>query len=265
MELQASHSASTDAELDIMSRLLPRYYRLQPGVGIESLPGDMQDKILPLSWLEGVVAMPGYLKYDERIGASMCASSELAVRALDLYNRNADTSLQVLDLCCCPGMKFNSIVDKLLTTDVVDGVDISPRRMQLCKSIVSKQIMQRRHSPHCRLICADGTVFDGRYHVLDYTTQIIVGILFYIIHLSQGSQMIFDSDIVKDDMLLMKANGRKRQCKRSREREKKHLREIEEQQRSSRSTGGVAIYDRVLVDAECTHDGSYRRVAAMGI
>lgn len=66
-------------------------------------------------------------------------------------------------------------------------------------------------------------------------------------------------------MILMKANGRKRRCKSSREREKKRLREIVEQQKSSISTGDVVgIYDRVLVDAECTHDGSYRRVAAMG-
>ena len=77
--------------------------------------------------------------------------------------------------------------------------------------------------------------------------------------------MIFDSDVVKEDMILMKANGRKRQCKSSRAREKRRLREVIEQQSSSISGGGiVGIYDRVLVDAECTHDGSYRRIAAMG-
>lgn len=166
MALQQVHFLPpTNAELDIISRLLPRYYRLESGVSVESLPRNIQDKILPLSWLEGVAAMPGYLKYDERIGVSMCASSELAVRALDLSKRNVETSIHVLDLCCCPGMKFNSIVDKLLATDVVVGVDISPRRMQLCKSIVSKQIMQRANSPQCRLVCGDGTFFDGQYRV----------------------------------------------------------------------------------------------------
>ena len=65
----------------IISNILPRYYRLKKKLSLNNSNDDM---IYPVEWLPGFVAVPGYLPYDESIGIAMCASSELAVRALGL-------------------------------------------------------------------------------------------------------------------------------------------------------------------------------------
>ena len=64
----------------IISNILPRYYRLKN----LSTNNSNDDIIYPVKWLSGFVAVPGYLPYDANIGIAMCASSELAVRALGL-------------------------------------------------------------------------------------------------------------------------------------------------------------------------------------
>jgi len=124
-----------DQEVDYgtIGSLLPRYYRLEPLTSSASLPNNTQETIRTVQWLDGFVAAPGYLKYNSSIGTSMCASSELAVRALELHSRQspAGSPLRVLDLCCCPGMKLNSIADKLLAGDQVVGVDVSERRYSI--------------------------------------------------------------------------------------------------------------------------------------
>ena len=73
------------------------------------------------------------------------------------------------------------------------------------------------------------------------------------------AKLIFDSKVFLEEFNFMKATGRKRSNKSSRCREKKKLK--------SSSLSSIAVdtmlYDRVLVDSECSHDGSYRRLAAM--
>ena len=43
-------------------------------------------------------------------------------------NINTNPKKIVLDLCCCPGMKYNSIMDKLRPSDILIGVDVNQTR-----------------------------------------------------------------------------------------------------------------------------------------
>ena len=68
----------------------------------------------------------------------------------------------------------------------------------------------------------------------------------------------------------MAKTGRKRENKSSKGREKKRLREKFTKTSPSSPSSSLAsssshLYDRVLVDAECSHDGSYRHISAMAI
>ncbi|RUS18102.1 hypothetical protein BC937DRAFT_89149, partial [Endogone sp. FLAS-F59071] len=79
-------------------------------------------------------------------------SSGIAVHALDIHPDD-----HILDLCCAPGAKL-CMISNLLTTigsGTVTGVDISPHRAAICRSLVRKYKVGAR----VRLFVADGTTF----------------------------------------------------------------------------------------------------------
>lgn len=166
------------------------------------------------------------------------------------------------------------LVPQDLTATVV-GVDISQSRTQLCKTIVKKYHInqmtsgsqeegiasdnkQESSSSHTtiRLYCTDGTTFGTK----------------------QLSGLVFDSNAEKQELSNKK---RKRQNKSARAREKKRLLELQRQEivdtgecDGSGGSGGlkkdgecvetttcyVPLFDRVLVDAECSTDGAIRHI-----
>jgi SAM-dependent methyltransferase len=220
----------------------------------------------------------------------MDVTSGAAVLALlyDKYNRdthqesttsddNKKVPLRVLDLCCAPGLKLCMLADLVpqeLSSTVV-GVDISQSRTQLCKNIVKKYHVnqmtsgsqedgiardnnQESSSSHTtiRLYCTDGTTFGTK----------------------QLSGLVFDSNAEKQELSNKK---RKRQNKSARAREKRRLLELQRQEIKDTSecdgsggSGGlkkdgecvqtttryVPLFDRVLVDAECSTDGAIRHI-----
>jgi len=190
-------------------------------------------------------------------------------------NHNPVKSMRVLDLCCSPGLKLCTIADMLdeFPSSTVVGVDISESRMSVCKSIVQKYRIDKETSglSHdkgdqgtvstggalIRLFCEDGTKFG----------------------LQPPNQLIFDSDAA---LLESESSGkRKRMNKSARAREKKRLRELlsvdiqtdkregtalENSESQSKPLGNVAtsasieLFDRVLVDAECSTDGAVKHM-----
>ena len=58
-------------------------------------------------------------------------SSGAAVAALD-----AQSGQRVLDLCAAPGAKLSMIADRMKKNGHLVAVDVSPSRIQVCKSIV---------------------------------------------------------------------------------------------------------------------------------
>jgi 16S rRNA C967 or C1407 C5-methylase (RsmB/RsmF family) len=163
-------------------------------------------------------------------------------------------SLRVLDLCCCPGLKLCAIADKILRQElrgIVVGVDVSEQRMAVCKRILLKyQVQSTIHEPstdipvRIRLYCNDGTALASMR--------------------SNDCKLVFDSVVAFQDDAV-RSGKRKRMNKSSLAREKKRLQETSALDRPAASgqdsspdttRGTWQLFDRVLVDAECSTDGS---------
>jgi 16S rRNA C967 or C1407 C5-methylase (RsmB/RsmF family) len=222
----------------------------------------------------------------------MDVSSGAAVSALlsDTYNKTSLSShsnakedgraVRVLDLCCCPGLKLCAIADRVPSGSTVVGVDVSEHRMALCNKIVRKYHIEnstsgRQDAPassslsnvRIQLYCQDGTTFgtSGQDHAL-----------------------VFDSRVAVEEESTR--GSRKRKNKSARARERKRLKQIvaeecisgqnncDDQKIStstvdqdnstvraadSTQTGSIppmALFDHVLVDAECSTDGSLKHL-----
>lgn len=179
--------------------------------------------------------------------------------------------MRVLDLCCCPGLKLCAIADQVPDGSTVIGVDISYARMTICTKIVEKYHVNKATSGRLhsstkpvtvvQLYCQDGTSFGT------------AGV---------PRNLIFDSTVAAEES--ENKGNRKRKNKSARARERKRLRQIgsgkifsEEvtkghQQSEADSLGdrssdkaGIVVessdlFDHVLVDAECSTDGSLKHL-----
>ncbi len=191
--------------------------------------------------------------------------------------RDDELQLRVLDLCCAPGLKLCMLADLAPPSSTVVGVDISQNRIQLCKNIIKKyhvhqitsgpklavgnnndQASSSSSHPTIRLYCTDGTHFGTK----------------------QLSGLVFDSNAEKQE--LQSRGKRKRQNKSARAREKRRLLELQHQEMDADSTNVgpgkeksddsmpnrslatntccIPLFDRVLVDAECSTDGAIRHI-----
>lgn len=183
--------------------------------------------------------------------------------------------LRVLDLCCAPGLKLCMLADLAPLSSTVIGVDISQNRIQLCKNIIKKYHTNQETSglkdhnnnqaSSCqstiRLYCTDGTKFGT----------------------NEPCGLAFDSNAEKQEMQTQ--GKRKRQNKSARAREKRRLLELQRQeivfaadnangeQQNEKSDESVSqqsietnntccipLFDRVLVDAECSTDGAIKHI-----
>jgi 16S rRNA C967 or C1407 C5-methylase (RsmB/RsmF family) len=167
--------------------------------------------------------------------------------------------LRVLDLCCSPGLKLCAMSDFLNhqgTPTMVIGVDVSESRMAVCKKVVHKyQLMHEgitrsstlatpSDDSRIRLYLADGTTFGMENRSLN---------------------LVFDSVAASEENVLGK---RKRMNKSARARQRKRLDALISLEQpkhcdsllSSSNTPIISLFDRVLVDAECTTDGSLRHI-----
>jgi 16S rRNA C967 or C1407 C5-methylase (RsmB/RsmF family) len=214
-------------------------------------------------------------------------------------NLDATGELRILDLCCSPGLKLLQMADffhrKSSTNSITDthkqkpvkvvGVDICKHRINVCKSIVQKYFIdsetsgqgeRSKESPgnvNIQLYLEDGTTFgvNRPTNVLASSTD------FNNSH--RSSNLIFDSSVAIEEMV--QRNGkRKRMNKSARAREKKRLRQIStfesgsvvneahDIQNGSESnhdekesqTTSIELFDYVLVDAECSTDGSFKHI-----
>jgi 16S rRNA C967 or C1407 C5-methylase (RsmB/RsmF family) len=198
----------------------------------------------------------------------------------DLHTRR---SLRVLDLCCAPGAKLCAIADWLGINSsigsyssandpdchvndkaLVVGVDVSLSRLQLTKKVIHKywidSAISQQQDNHTlspsssdnvriRLYHADGTQFGT----------------------SQSHELLFDSHVAMEQSKHAANRKRKRSNKSSRARERKLLKRLDDlndpaahtdDKKSEPQDGPTSmhLFDRVLVDAECSTDGSLRHI-----
>ncbi|KAM1426027.1 hypothetical protein TB2_017935 [Malus domestica] len=169
-EEEASKPALPDAFLDFLkengldpsiyseSHSTPRYIRLKPGLEarIEELEAEIKWKLEEVEWLPGFYALPPDVEiansnaYREGKIYGIDAASGAAVSALDISAGD-----HVLDLCAAPGAKLCMISDLLGDSGSVTGVDVSSHRLAACRTMLRKYALGN----HCRLFVADGTNF----------------------------------------------------------------------------------------------------------
>lgn len=168
---------------------------------------------------------------------------------------------RVLDMCCAPGLKLCAIADWMRQNScgesVVVGVDCSESRLALCRKIIEKYQIEPfvveateseqeagDSSVRVRLYHNDGTKF-GR---------------------DEASNLIFDSSVATQQRVRL--GKRKRRSKKTRNYELKLLKglafvDYSDPTGDSATAVGhheVQLFDRVLVDAECSTDGSLRHM-----
>ncbi|KAL6224478.1 hypothetical protein ACLB2K_003333 [Fragaria x ananassa] len=136
----------------------PRYIRVKPGCEdqIESIEGEIKCKLERVEWLPGFYSLPPDVHiansnaYREGNIYGIDAASGAAVSALDVSAGD-----HVLDLCAAPGAKLCLISDLLDDSGSVTGVDVSRHRLAACRTMLQKYALGSR----CRLFVADGTTF----------------------------------------------------------------------------------------------------------
>lgn len=168
-----------------------------------------------------------YSSYKEHAIFGIDLSSAIAVEALEIQKDD-----QVLDLCCAPGAKLCMIAN-LLGRDglgTVTGVDLAGHRLATCRSLLKKYKVGEK----VRLFEADGTTFS-----VPPPSRL-------------GSRMIH-SEADKD----MTTNRKRQKMDVVKPFWASRLLRFDHQTPSSSTN---ALYDKVLVDAECTHDGSIAHI-----
>lgn len=170
------------------------------------------------------------------------AASAVAVEALLKNPLAIDLPvISVLDLCCAPGQKFCGIADRLLALKQdfqLVGVDVSRERLSACDSVVAKYMVGCEQ--YLRLELADGTKWKGE----------------------AGWKQAFSGNICGTK------NARKKQMRGAKRRkivdvetmstvDKKSITETDEKSIPVSSS----LFDLVLVDAECSHEGSVKHIS----
>lgn len=178
----------------------------------------------PITWLPGTYSIACNESQSKtpiiKDSSSCCWLFMDAASVLAVQILDPQPGDHVLDLCCAPGMKLSLIGQLVGTNGSITGVDISKQRLAICRSLVKKHRV-----PRCRLFCADGRTFDGRPLRLARGHVIRPAV-------SDGDKAFFSSTAFR-----------------------RFPHDV--------ATGygeSTIMYDRVLVDAQCTHDGSIKHI-----
>ena len=224
---------------------VPRYFRTCPRkqVTLQELNSQLKSKCKPILWL------PSYYALDPNIKiADTEAYKSGKIYGIDLASGAAVAALglqpgeHVLDLCCAPGAKLCAIADALSLTGSVTGVDISESRLAACRKMCLKYGIT-----NARLFVTDGTCFNESPPALASTSIVERTFL-------RRNKRRRNRGLSQPDALFFRGSSLQNTALRADD---------------SSSVDGVDnttkaapnLYDKVLVDAECTHDGSIKHLA----
>ncbi|XP_074348451.1 rRNA (cytosine-C(5))-methyltransferase NOP2C isoform X1 [Apium graveolens] len=248
----------------------PRYIRLKPGceLYLENIEAEIKCKLQKVEWLPHFYSLPPHVQianskaYREGKLYGIDAASGAAVTALDITPGD-----HILDLCAAPGAKLCMISDLLGSSGTLTGVDVARHRLAACRTMLQKYALGDR----CRLFVADGTTFS----LLPILAQL-------------NSKIFSDRESVSEEKL----DTYREWTSRRPWKERKKVNKAQNNGNSQLSlqnqdpelifyglhSGVVGLsksklydiangngllhygYDKVLVDAECTHDGSIKHI-----
>ncbi|KAF2071419.1 hypothetical protein CYY_007263 [Polysphondylium violaceum] len=142
---------------------LPRFIRLKSLSDslnqslLAEIENQLKTKLVKIHWLPGFyklqdssVSISSSKAYKDGLIYGMDASSGAAILALD--PKPGDN---ILDICCAPGTKLCMISDLMNGQGSLTGVDISRPRLGICKTLLNKYKI-----PNIRLFLCDGTAFN---------------------------------------------------------------------------------------------------------
>ncbi|KAJ7953137.1 S-adenosyl-L-methionine-dependent methyltransferase superfamily protein [Quillaja saponaria] len=246
---------------------MPRYIRLKPGCEafLQEVEADIKCKLEKVSWLPGFYSIPPDIQiasskaYQEGKIYGIDASSGAAVIAL-----NISPGDHVLDLCAAPGAKLCMILDLLGNSGSATAVDVARHRLAACRTMLQKYALGDR----CRLFVADGTTFS------------IIPRGVYTESQSCESAMEEKEDTLSEWTSKRPWKERKKAHKANKSGAPQLISRDQHPELifygphsgvaglTKRELYGTICdnevvsqgYDKVLVDAECTHDGSVRHI-----
>ncbi|KAF3320568.1 putative 28S rRNA (cytosine-C(5))-methyltransferase isoform X1 [Carex littledalei] len=248
-----------DPSIYSLADSIPRYIRVKPEYeseigGIES---ELNCKLEKVIWLPSFYSIPpqiqiaGAQSYQLGKIYGMDAASGAAVLAL-----NVSPGDHVLDLCAAPGAKLCMLCEMLGRNGSLTGVDVARHRLAACRTMLRKYSL----GDVCRLFVCDGTSFSVLPFRSNYESDPdVTGVKF-------------------GDWTDKKSRKEKRRERRARERNDSKPNPEPELLFYGRNSGVAELskselfcpikddepctsgYDKVLVDAECTHDGSIKHI-----
>ncbi|KAL9241425.1 hypothetical protein vseg_015540 [Gypsophila vaccaria] len=247
---------------------LPRYIRLKPGYedSLKDIEDELGCKLTQVEWLSNFYSLSPDVHiansnaYQQGKLYGIDAASGAAVSALNIKPGD-----HVLDLCAAPGAKLCMALELLGNSGSVTGVDVARHRLAACRTIVQKYAL----GDHCRLFVADGTSFSL------VPTRV-----------SSASELSDESTQEKKLETFKEWSSKRpwKERKRAAKAMKKNLSHLTvpvsdpELIYYGQHSGVIGCtkddlyhtysdyelskcgYDKVIVDAECTHDGSIRHV-----
>ncbi|KAL8143450.1 hypothetical protein V2J09_016482 [Rumex salicifolius] len=248
---------SLDPSIYTCTDTIPRYIRLKPGneKQIEEIEAEISCKLNEVGWLPSFYSLPPYSQiasskaYQEGKIYGIDAASGAAVLALDISPGD-----HILDLCAAPGAKLCMLLDFLGDSGSVTGVDIARHRLAACRTMVQKYGIGER----CRLFVADGATFsllpsagesDVEFTYKEWSSKISWKERKRMAKARQGCSILPAPAITEPELIFYGQHsgvvGHKKD---------------EIFRLASLTESSNYGYDKVLVDAECTHDGSIRHI-----
>ncbi|GAA0159649.1 RNA methyltransferase [Lithospermum erythrorhizon] len=257
-----------DPSIYISGDSVPRYIRVKPGFEghVEEIADEIKCKLHRVSWLPNFYYLPPEVRiasskaYKEGKIYGIDAASGAAVTALGIHPGD-----HVLDLCAAPGAKLCMILELLGNSGSVTGLDIAKHRLAACRTLLQKYSL----GDHCRLFVADGSKFsltpirnlsnsriDGEYNsdkrievYQGWTSRIPYKERKRAIKAKEYNASQLDSPAEGPELIYYgRHSGVVGLSKR------------EVYQVLNQSDAIKYGYDKVLVDAECTHDGSIKHI-----
>ncbi|KAK4385991.1 tRNA (cytosine(34)-C(5))-methyltransferase, mitochondrial [Sesamum angolense] len=256
-----------DPSIYVASHSTPRYIRLKPGceAPLPEIEAEIKCKLNEVGWLPNFYYLPPEVRiastkaYQEGKIYGIDAASGAAVVALDISQGD-----HVLDLCAAPGAKLCMILDLLGCSGSVTGVDVARHRLAASRTMLQKYGLGDR----CRLFVADGTTFSLIPVGVESNSK------------SCNGEMEENLEIYKEWTARRPWKERKRMAKAMENIDSMMSKQIQDPELIfyGRHSGVVGLskhnvfrtfddveisqsgYDKVLVDAECTHDGSIKHI-----
>ncbi|XP_051135062.1 rRNA (cytosine-C(5))-methyltransferase NOP2C [Andrographis paniculata] len=261
-----------DPSIYAATQSIPRYIRLKPGCEdrISEIEAEINCELREVYWLPNFYCLPPDVgiastkAYQEGQVYGIDAASGAAVSALGVSPGD-----HVLDLCAAPGAKLCMILDLLGGSGSVTGVDISRHRLAASRTMLQKYKLGER----CRLFVADGTKFSLiPTRVLEKSKSCI----------ECGNAELEENFEIFKEWTSKKPWKERKRIANSRKKNITSDKSLHIQDPElifyGRHSGVAGFsksdvyqdvkdhefslfgYDKVLVDAECTHDGSIKHI-----